>query len=417
MLIALAILAILVILCSWGRQAIYSLRLALNFPPRAAPADPPEEAWPAVTVCLPLRGSDPVLADCLRGLCQQEYPRYDIRIVVDSATDPAWETIRAVLAEFPHIRVTTSVLAERLETCSLKVSALLQAFKDLDVRTEIVALIDADVVPPSHWLRELVRPFHDPQVGATSGIRWYHTDDRSWGSLVRGLWGAGAAAQMYSCDILWGGSLALRAGVVREPALQQLWARSFVEDTSVVQYLRDHHHQMRVLPRLTMINPEATSLASCYRFIRRQLMCMRLHHPAWPNIFWTTVGMALSTPMTLGVAVASWFHGMEWLSWTVLGTLLGSILATGLPLVYIDGYFYYTAPEDKPLSTLCWKHIPVIPLTVMVHLWAMMAGCRVRQIDWRGIHYAINNRNGIRRLNDAPYLDAPALADRVESIV
>src|SRR5262245_57117590 len=120
MLIALATLAVLVVALSWGRQAVWSLRLALNFPPRATPPDPPDDAWPHVTGCLPVRGADPLLAECLRGLCKLDYPSYEIRIVVDSAEDPAWPAIRKVLAEFPAVKATTSVLTERLETCSLK---------------------------------------------------------------------------------------------------------------------------------------------------------------------------------------------------------------------------------------------------------------------------------------------------------
>lgn len=414
-LIALAVLAVVVTALSWGRQTLWSLRLALNFPPRRPPADPPDDAWPAVTVCVPLRGSDPVLGEMLRGLCRQEYPRYEIRIVVDSPADPAWAMIREVIAEFPHVKITASVLTERLETCSLKVSALLQEFKDLDWQTGVVALIDADVVPPPHWLRELVRPFDDPKVAATTGLRWYHTDSRAWGSLVRGLWGAGAAAQMYSLDVLWGGTLAFRASVVRDPGLREVWANSFVEDTSAVQYLRDRHYKMAVLPRLTMINPEATSLSGCYRFLRRQMLCMRLHHPAWRNILLTTLGMAVAPWLAVGVAVAGFLSGMDWLSWTVLGTLLGGVLGAGLPLVYIDWYFWYTAPKDKPLSTLHPKHVPVIPLTLLIHLAAVVAACRVREIDWRGIRYLVEPGNRVRRLNDAPYLDAPA--GNAESIV
>lgn len=417
MLEAFAILTIVLIACTWGRQAWWSLRLAVNYPHRAAPPDPPDESWPAVRICLPLRGADPVLVECLRGLCRQEYPRYEIRIVVDSAEDSAWSTVREVLAEFPHVQATASVLTERFDTCSLKVSALLFAMKDLDEATGVVALIDADTVPSPHWLRELVRPFQDPEVGATSGLRWYHTDCRGWGSLVRHVWGAGAAAQMYCLDVLWGGTLAFRAAIVRDPRLRQLWEHSFVEDTSAVPYLLDRGHKLRILPRLTMINPESVSLSGCYRFLRRQMICMRLHHPIWTNIVLTTFGMALSGPLAIGVAFAAWFQGMDWLAWTVLGTLVAGVLAAGLPLVYIDGYFYYTAPEDRPLSNLHPKHIPVVPLTLLIQLCAVIAACRVREVDWRGIRYTVESDGRIRKLNDTPYVDAPAAPARVESIV
>jgi glycosyltransferase involved in cell wall biosynthesis len=417
MLLFVAILALLVTLLSWGVHTVWSLRLALCYPPRATPPDDPAQPWPEVAVLLPVRGADPVLRDCLRGLCRQDYPSFEVRIVVDSADDSAWPAIREVLSEFPAARVTTVVLTERLPGCSLKVSALLQGSEGLDDSCEVVAQIDADVVPPPGWLRELARPFRDPQVGAASGLRWYHTHSTAWGSLVRGLWGAGAAVQMYNLGILWGGSLAYRASLLRDPALRELWARCFVEDTSVVRHLRRRGLKLRILPRLTMINPEAISLGGCFRFIRRQVLCVRLHHPAWPWVLFLTLGMALSAPLAVGAAVACWLEGADWLAWTVLGTLVAAVLGTGLPLVWIDGYFYYTAPEDEPLATLHPKHIPVVPLTIVLQLAALISACRLRTIDWRGVRYAIGGRDSVRRLDYAPYTDSPARPEHAESIV
>src|SRR4051812_44958773 len=67
------------------------------------PADPPllEAELPEVAVLLPLRGADPSLRDCLRGLLRQDYPRYSVRIIIDSPQDPAWELVRSILAEHP----------------------------------------------------------------------------------------------------------------------------------------------------------------------------------------------------------------------------------------------------------------------------------------------------------------------------
>ncbi len=56
----------------------------------------PPCAKTAVILCL--RGSDPFLADCLQGLLHQDYPCYDVRIVIDSPDDPAWGTVEQVVA-------------------------------------------------------------------------------------------------------------------------------------------------------------------------------------------------------------------------------------------------------------------------------------------------------------------------------
>src|SRR5581483_260675 len=80
------------------------------FRPAAPPR--PETDLPRVAVILPLRGVDPSLRDCLRGLLSQDYPHYSLRIVIDSLGDPAWDVVPELLAEghAPHVEVRLGTL-------------------------------------------------------------------------------------------------------------------------------------------------------------------------------------------------------------------------------------------------------------------------------------------------------------------
>ena len=72
---------------------------------------------PFVSVILSLRGKDPFVAKTIRNLLEQRYERYELQIIVDSQSDPVWET----LEEFrDHPRIKISILEDRLKTCSLK---------------------------------------------------------------------------------------------------------------------------------------------------------------------------------------------------------------------------------------------------------------------------------------------------------
>ena len=55
----------------------------------------------------------------------------------------------------------------------------------MDNAYQIIAFIDADTVAHPNWLRELVTPLLDDQVGLTTGNRWYLPTGNYWGSLVR----------------------------------------------------------------------------------------------------------------------------------------------------------------------------------------------------------------------------------------
>ncbi len=99
---------------------------------RHRPDVPADEALPKVAVLLCLRGADPHLADGLRRLMNQRYPRYEIFIAIDSDTDPAWGIIRQMLTESGVCKVHSSTLRNRLKTCSLKCSSLVQLLDDID---------------------------------------------------------------------------------------------------------------------------------------------------------------------------------------------------------------------------------------------------------------------------------------------
>ena len=66
---------------------------------RTAKGFKPPQPLPEIAVLLPLRGADPSLEACLKGLLAQDYPTYQVHIVIDSAEDPAQAVVARVLAE------------------------------------------------------------------------------------------------------------------------------------------------------------------------------------------------------------------------------------------------------------------------------------------------------------------------------
>ena len=92
----------------------------------------PDEALPRVVVILPIRSADPSLASCLSGLLLQNYPCYDVWVVIDSGEDPAWEVEHRALGKPPAGRVQVSLPEPGRPTCSLKLSALVQAIAARD---------------------------------------------------------------------------------------------------------------------------------------------------------------------------------------------------------------------------------------------------------------------------------------------
>src|SRR5579871_1690064 len=156
--------------------------------PSAKPVNPQLKA--AVILCV--RGADETLEHCVEGILKQDYPNYELVIVVDAETDPGWKVVQEVASRFPKMKVRIETLIHRLDSCSLKCSALLQAVAGLDDSIEAIALIDADTVPQRNWLSLLLAPLAGSDTGAAAGVRWYSPSDNTWGDMIRYLWNAPA---------------------------------------------------------------------------------------------------------------------------------------------------------------------------------------------------------------------------------
>ena len=113
---------------------------------------------PKTIVCLNLRGLDPFLTTALPALLDQDYPNYDVIIVVDHPDDPVYELAEKVIRASNKTNVKLGVLKNRKETCSLVNSSLIQTIQNNLNDYEVVAMIDADAMPHKTWLRELIAP-------------------------------------------------------------------------------------------------------------------------------------------------------------------------------------------------------------------------------------------------------------------
>ncbi len=141
----------------------------------------PDEKCPRATLILCLRGADPFLHRCLEALFALDYPNHEIRVVVDSQSDPAWKMMTDILQKHPQAPARMEALKTPLSTCSLVNASVVQIISTLPDDCEVVVILDADVVPHRNWLRELVYPLVDSDYGVAAGNRWYLPSVPTWG--------------------------------------------------------------------------------------------------------------------------------------------------------------------------------------------------------------------------------------------
>jgi len=364
----------------------------------------PDNELPEALVVLALRGLDPPLSDCLRALFTQDYPRYRVRVMVDNRQDPAWEVVEQTIRELKVDHVEVRALEEPSDRCTLKCTALLQATADLDPSTEVVAFLDADVAPHRTWLRELVNPLSETCVGAAMGNRWYAPRVGYWGSLVRVIWNVGAVVNMYYWRVPWGGTLAVRADILRQSDLRARWSKAGCDDVPLFAVLRKLRLKLVFVPELLLVNREDTRVSNCLRFIWRQMLWVRLYHPVCWWVCTVFHYLTLGAPL-LGVgllAIAVWTG-----RWFAAGPLAGMIV-----LNYLGTFVLIALAELQARNVLAsrgggnsvsWiKLASALGLTHVVTALAMLYSLLIREVEWRGIRYRVRGPWQIRMLEYRP---------------
>ena len=170
-----------------GLLALYGMhRLSLVWAYRRThgagpPCPPPPKPWPQVTVQLPIFNEMYVAERLIDAVCALDYPRECLEIqVLDDSTD---DTRAVVAQQVATLRAQGHRIHHltRDDRSGYKAGAL--AAGQEVAAGDLVAIFDADFVPPRDFLRRTVPHFEDAAVGMVQA-RWGHLN-RDYSLLTR----------------------------------------------------------------------------------------------------------------------------------------------------------------------------------------------------------------------------------------
>jgi cellulose synthase/poly-beta-1,6-N-acetylglucosamine synthase-like glycosyltransferase len=140
------------------------------------PARFPEGQLPFVTVQLPIYNEQFVIDRLIDACCRIDYPRDRFEIqVLDDSTDETTLAAESIVQRYAAgtegLPPQPIVYLHRTNRHGYKAGALEEGLKT--AKGELVAIFDADFVPPPDWLRRVVDQFTDPTIGMVQ-TRWTH---------------------------------------------------------------------------------------------------------------------------------------------------------------------------------------------------------------------------------------------------
>src|SRR5580658_1703921 len=143
-----------------------------NEPPRRFS----EGELPFVTIQLPIYNEQFVIGRLIDACCRIDYPRDRFEIqLLDDSTDETTLVAESIVQRYAigaeGLPPQPIVYLHRTNRYGFKAGALEEGLRV--AKGELVAIFDADFVPPPDWLRRVVDQFTDPTIGMVQ-TRWTH---------------------------------------------------------------------------------------------------------------------------------------------------------------------------------------------------------------------------------------------------
>jgi ceramide glucosyltransferase len=158
--------------------------------------------WPSVSLFKPLHGLEPALEANLESFFHQDYPRYEIIFGCRQESDLALKVVQAVRRRHPQVAVKVVVSGEpehpNAKVCSLQRMAEVAG-------SDYLVISDSDVRVTPQYLREVIRPLLQPEIGMVT-------------SLYRGVPSGGLWSRLEALGM----SVEMTAGVVVADMLEGL---------------------------------------------------------------------------------------------------------------------------------------------------------------------------------------------------
>jgi ceramide glucosyltransferase len=333
---------------------------------------------PTIVFC-PVRGVSRDLEATIASLCAQTHTRYRIVFVVDSERDAAFDFVSNCLRSQRRGEV---LVAGQAADRGQKVHNLAYAVGVRGADAETFVFCDADAWFPPNWLRLLVAPLDEDDVGAATGYRWYVPPPSSLPSRIRSSWNASVAGFLgpHQNNFTWGGSTAIRREVFEAARVLDFWRGALSDDYALTRAVRDSGRRVVFVPSCLVPSYETCAWRGLFEFTTRQIQITRVYAPR----VWVTALVSYSLfNLTFFWITLSLFEGLSLLPlWVGLYGLAGFRADLRLRAAR-------RSIADGSLHRHRWFYRLSPPLVALLYEWNLIVSIFRRTIVWKGIRYRL----------------------------
>jgi exo-beta-1,3-glucanase (GH17 family)/cellulose synthase/poly-beta-1,6-N-acetylglucosamine synthase-like glycosyltransferase len=365
--------------------------LRRSFQAKPLPASAPQ---PKVSIHLACCNEPPeMVIATIASLQALDYSNYEVLVVDNNTRDETlWQPVRDYLATLPsHFR-----FFHLPHWPGYKAGALNFALEQTDPAADVIAVVDADYVVRSEWLRSLVAYFDDPQVGVVQAPQAH----RDWGGSVfrkmmnweyEGFFRIGMHHRNERDAIIQHGTMTLiRANALRDFGRWSPWC--MCEDAELG--LRLMQYQLRTV-YVDQVMGEGLTPDSFAEFKKQRTRWaqggMQIFKAHWRALLMPSI---TGVPALKHLSMSQRYHFLAgWLPWVGDALHLFFVLASmawTLSVLALPAYFSFPlALYMMPLATFCLAKLVMGPLLYWRRVECSWKGIVGAAVAGMGLSHAI----------------------------
>jgi len=335
---------------------------------------------PPASILKPVRGLDHEAYENFASFCRLDYPEYELLFAVSDGDDQVCAIIEKLRADFPSCSIRIITKIPRVGTND-KVNKLCRLVRK--AKYEFIVMSDSDVRVEADYLKEVIAPFANPEVGAVTAF--YRS--LSAGNLMSNLDALGMYMDSVPAALVakniegkirfaFGWTMATSKKHLAQIGGWEGMANYHSDDFELGRRIAQCGYRVELMAKpVSMVFPRETLSQYFHRELRWSIGLRSVRS-------WGYCGLALThgLPWTLMAAVAALSIG----AMSMAVSYLAAYLILRLSLTWTIGKW---GIGDGRLAKILW----LVPVRDAIGFIIWITGFFSDKISWRGTNYHVRN--------------------------
>jgi len=333
---------------------------------------------PPASILKPVRGLDHEAYENFASFCRLDYPEYEVLFAVSDNDDQVCTIIEKLRADFPSCSIRIITKIPRVGTND-KVNKLCQLVQK--AKYDFIVMSDSDVRVEPDYLKEVIAPFANPEVGAVTAFY----KSLSAGNLMSNLDALGMYMDSVPAALVaktiegkmrfaFGWTMATSKKCLAQIGGWEGMANYHSDDFELGKRIAERGHRVELMKKsVSMVFPKETLSQHFHRELR------------W------SIGLRSVRP--LGYWGLAFTHGLPWALMSAAAAL--SIGSVSIGVSYLAVYLIlrvgltWTTGRwgigDRQLAKILW----LVPVRDAISFIIWITGFFSDKICWRGMNYHV----------------------------